>query len=604
MNGNKNLLLGIAPPSLHYEPSGLVFVEFGFSAALVFLPRASNPSKGAEPVSVIKAEPSSLKDGVRPAAASVCDTMRAAAGRRCVLRMSRGEAPFSGRAGTAAWVLAAAVLITASGAPLGLDPQEFLEKYGYLHNDHHIHNTAEARSAIRDFQWLSHLPITGELDGATLRQMAEPRCGVSDEGSQRIWSQRVKVIFTGGRRPQHRGRRSASQGEKWSKRHLTYQVVNWPQHLSRGSVRLAVQAAFQLWSNVSGLVFQEAPEGPADIRLTFYEGDHNDGASNAFDGPGGTLAHAFLPRRGEAHFDMAERWTLNGHKGHNLFMVTAHEVGHTLGLEHSPVRHALMSPYYRKLGRSLVLSWDDIVAVQQLYGKPLSNRPVRLPGQVLHAALQQWELAELQSQSQTAGLPLYCQGVFDAITMDQNETVLVFRGSVYWTVSADGGVSSPLPLRQRWPGLPQAIEAAAFSPLDSKWYFFKGRRTWRFTGSVLDPTFPRMSSDLGLPRHPDCAFYYAPLGHMVLFKRSRYFVFNLKLLRQEPYYPRRLTDWTGVPPGTNGALTRPDGRLYLFKDRQFWRFDPGKLQVTRDGQWAEDLSWTGCSNIPQSNNIL
>lgn len=86
-------------------------------------------------------------------------------------------------------------------------------------------------------------------------------------------------------------------------------------------------------------------------------------------GTGGTLAHAFLPRRGEAHFDMAERWTLSGHKGHNLFLVTAHEIGHTLGLEHSPVRHALMSPYYKKLGRSLVLSWDDIIAVQQLYGK-------------------------------------------------------------------------------------------------------------------------------------------------------------------------------------------------------------------------------------------
>ena len=84
---------------------------------------------------------------------------------------------------------------------------------------------------------------------------------------------------------------------------------------------------------------------------------------------GGTLAHAFLPQRGEAHFDMSERWTLNGHKGHNLFMVTAHEIGHTLGLEHSPVRHALMSPYYRKLGRNLVLSWDDITAVQQLYGE-------------------------------------------------------------------------------------------------------------------------------------------------------------------------------------------------------------------------------------------
>ena len=79
--------------------------------------------------------------------------------------------------------------------------------------------------------------------------------------------------------------------EKWYKRHLTYQIVNWPRHLSLGSVRLAVRAAFQLWSNVSGLVFQESPEGPADIRLAFYEGDHNDGASNAFDGPGEGQAH-------------------------------------------------------------------------------------------------------------------------------------------------------------------------------------------------------------------------------------------------------------------------------------------------------------------------
>lgn len=65
---------------------------------------------------------------------------------------------------------------------------------------------------------------------------------------------------------------------------------------------------------------------------------------------------------------MAERWTLNGYKGHNLFMVITHEIGHTLGLEHSPVRRALMSPYYKKLGKATVLSWDDINAVQQLYG--------------------------------------------------------------------------------------------------------------------------------------------------------------------------------------------------------------------------------------------
>lgn len=77
-------------------------------------------------------------------------------------------------------------------------------------------------------------------------------------------------------------------GGKWYKQHLTYQIVNWPRHLSQGPVRLAVRTAFQLWSNVSGLVFHELSEGPTDIRLAFYEGEHNDGTSNAFDGPGST----------------------------------------------------------------------------------------------------------------------------------------------------------------------------------------------------------------------------------------------------------------------------------------------------------------------------
>lgn len=52
-------------------------------------------------------------------------------------------------------------------------------------------------------------------------------------------------------------------------------------------------------------------------------------------------------------------------------------------------------------------------------GKPSGDLPVRLPGQVLHATLQEWEFTELHSEQQTTAQPLYCQGVFDAITMGE-----------------------------------------------------------------------------------------------------------------------------------------------------------------------------------------
>lgn len=129
----------------------------------------------------------------------------------------------------------------------------------------------EFTAALRDFQRVSHLRPSGVLDVPTLRQMGRPRCGTGDGES---------------RPSAPRRRRSMQHGSKWHKRHLTYRMVNWPPYLPQHEVRLAVRAAFELWSNVSSLVFWEARDGPADIRLTFFHGDHNDGLNNAFDGPG------------------------------------------------------------------------------------------------------------------------------------------------------------------------------------------------------------------------------------------------------------------------------------------------------------------------------
>ncbi|XP_037349730.1 matrix metalloproteinase-28 isoform X3 [Talpa occidentalis] len=317
------------------------------------------------------------------------------------------------------WGSQDAQLVERAGQELRREAEAFLEKYGYLNARVPKDPTSSQFSnAIREFQWVSQLPVSGILDPATLHQMTQPRCGVADTDAQVAWTERVSALFTGRRAKIRRKRRFAKQGNKWYKQHLSYRLVNWPQHLPEPAVRGAVRAAFQLWSNVSALQFWEAPaSGPADIRLTFFQGDHNDGLRNAFDGPGGALAHAFLPRRGEAHFDRDERWSLTRRRGRNLFVVLAHEIGHTLGLAHSPAPRALMAPYYKRLGRDALLSWDDVLAVQSLYGKPEGGSvAIQLPGK-LFTDFEAWDSHSSRGRRPETGAPKYCHSSFDALTV-------------------------------------------------------------------------------------------------------------------------------------------------------------------------------------------
>lgn len=99
------------------------------------------------------------------------------------------------------------------------------------------------------------------------------------------------------------------------------------------------------------------------IEIRFEVGEHGDG--DPFDGPGGTLAHAYFPvYGGDAHFDDAERWTIRSYRGTNLFQVAAHEFGHSLGLSHSDVKSALMAPFYRGYDPQFTLDRDDVDAIQ------------------------------------------------------------------------------------------------------------------------------------------------------------------------------------------------------------------------------------------------
>jgi peptidoglycan hydrolase-like protein with peptidoglycan-binding domain len=206
-------------------------------------------------------------------------------------------------------------------------------------------NTAQA---LRHFQEFNSLPVTGELDEATLALMSKPRCGFPDIAEYTL------------------------EGRKWNQTALTYGYNEFTPDLTQAQIRSAISQAFGLWSAVTPLTFTEVPIGSnPDIVVRFVAGNHGDG--NSFDGPGGILAHGYYPPpnggslAGDTHFDEAETWTVNlPPSGIDLISVAAHEFGHALGLAHSSVAGALMGPYYSGAHRNL--ESDDIAGIQAIYG--------------------------------------------------------------------------------------------------------------------------------------------------------------------------------------------------------------------------------------------
>jgi hypothetical protein len=93
----------------------------------------------------------------------------------------------------------------------------------------------------------------------------------------------------------------------------------------------------------------------------------------------------FFPNNDECrgiHFDKSENWYF-GELGNtpdgqtNFYTVLLHEIGHTLGIEHSANDKAIMYAYYKGDGDKLMQ--DDIWAIQYLYGIPERSKYESIP---------------------------------------------------------------------------------------------------------------------------------------------------------------------------------------------------------------------------------
>ncbi|KAK4020362.1 hypothetical protein OUZ56_002346 [Daphnia magna] len=479
--------------------------------------------------------------------------------------------------------------------PVSTDTQAmmYLARFGYL--DPALQNPSSGalisgesvRRAIIDFQSFAGLKQTGILDPETSTWMSKPRCGVRD---------RVGTGYSA------RRKRYALQGSRWRVKQLTYSITKYPSALKTADVDRELAKAFQVWEDVTELTFVHLKTGKVHIEIRFESGEHGDG--DAFDGSGGTLAHAYFPiYGGDAHFDESETWTINSYKGTNLFQVAAHEFGHSLGLSHSDVRTALMAPFYRGYESSFKLDNDDVVAIQQLYGKKknvavtteTSFRP--FPGRATTPSVTFDD--GNRGNSELCG----SDGKVDTIFTGPDNKAYVFKGEKYWKLEAESVAPGyPRSIRADWEGLPGNIDAA-FTWTNGRTYFFKGSRYWRYTNFQLDADYPKDLSEgfAGVPANIDTALVWSGNGKIYFFKGSQYWRFDP--LQKPPIkstYPKDISNWEGLPNSLDAAFQFTNGYSYFFKNGQYWRFNDRSFKVDEGqpgyprpvGKW-----WFGCDEI-------
>ncbi|GAB1300629.1 Matrix metalloproteinase-25 [Apodemus speciosus] len=482
----------------------------------------------------------------------------------------------------------------AQDVSMGVD---WLTRYGYLPPADPVHAQMQSlkklQDAIKVMQRFAGLPETGQMDPITIATMQKPRCSLPD--------------ILGAAGLVRRRRRYSLSGSVWKKRTLTWSIQSFSQRsrLSQQIVRNLVSYALAVWAAESGLTFQEVnPQyQEPDIIIHFARAYHQD--SYPFDGPGGTLAHAFFPGEhpisGDTHFDDEETWTFGSTDGEgiDLFAVAVHEFGHALGLGHSSAPNSIMRPFYQgPVGdpSTYRLSQDDRDGLQQLYGK-VSQTPNARPTRKPLAPPPQPPAVPPDSPS--IPVPDRCEGNFDAVANIRGE-IFFFKGPWFWRLQPSGQLVSPRPagLHRFWEGLPtqvRVIQAAYARPLDGRIILFSGPQFWVFQERQLEGA-ARPLVEFGLPpgEEVDAVFSWPLNGKTYLIRGQKYWRYDEVAARLDPGYPRALSLWEGAPFAPDDVTVSNTGDTYFFKGTHFWRFVKGSVKSESDSPQPIGPKWLDC----------
>ncbi|KAG5270582.1 hypothetical protein AALO_G00194290 [Alosa alosa] len=377
-----------------------------------------------------------------------------------------------------------------------------------------LFKTSQLQLKLKEMQQFFGLRVTGKMDSETLEVMKKPRCGVPDMAAYTTFGD-----------------------HKWPTNKLTYRIENYTPDMPAAEVDSALAKALQIWAKVTPLRFTRIYTGTADIMISFASREHGDGYP--FDGPGGTLAHAFAPSSGiggDAHFDEDETFTFGTTAGYNLFLVAAHEFGHSLGMGHSADPGALMNPVYiYRDPDSFILPQDDVKGIQSIYGPnpdTVDPEPTAPP------------------------TPNACDPklTLDAVTSMRGELIF-FKGSFFWR-------SYPLKpnpeqhlIKSFWPDAPENIDAAYEDPETQQVFLFKGQKVWALYGYDLVKGYPKSLSSMGLPdtvKMVTAVLSDPEAGKTLFFVGEDYYSYDDTQKAMDRGYPKAVAD--GFP-GMSGKVT-------------------------------------------------
>ncbi|PIK48147.1 putative matrilysin isoform X2, partial [Apostichopus japonicus] len=283
---------------------------------------------------------------------------------------------------------------------------DWLIKYGYLTDSSDV-TLFEHTMAIMNMQHFHKLPVTGVIDREEFNIMQRTRCGcpdmMADDEMQALGDSSTSV----GQLERFRRYVVNRDRDVWPSNDLTYRFNDFTSDLPTTVQEEEMRKVASKWSAASRLSITRSSTSTSDIQVAFRTKDHGD--NYPFDGPFDVLAHAFSPGTGlggDIHFDDDEQFTINSATGADFTFIALHEMGHSLGLEHSNNPDAVMSMFFTNNPSDIQLHNDDIAGIQSLYGRP--------------------EGVEAVIEIEVATVPVTCTKVYDAIA-DVGASFFFFR---------------------------------------------------------------------------------------------------------------------------------------------------------------------------------